>query len=199
MFLQMSSSEAQLATLSCQGGIAPETGAGARKLLGADRRLGPWPGLLGAQDRGLGPGVGACGINEEVAEALADGALLGVAVAPLVRVDAQRGVGLTVAEAVLDIGDAIAERDQHRGVAVAMSTLPLRIAVRSSAAVGSLSGSVTVEISSLTAINRCRGVGAGGRRSDGVEPRPLPCAPKWLPGACGVQTVRREQDVPFPP
>jgi len=48
--------------------------------------------------------------GEEAADVVADAALLGVAVFPLVGVDAQGGVGLSVAEAVLHVDDAGVER-----------------------------------------------------------------------------------------
>src|SRR5207237_25843 len=55
---------------------------------------------------------------EEVAELLADLAATGVAFLPLVRVDAQGGVGFSVAEPPLYVGDGDVEGDQHAGVGV---------------------------------------------------------------------------------
>ena len=59
------------------------------------------------------------GLAEELAKVLSDLAALGFAVGPLVGVDAEGGVGFAVAEAPLDVDEVVAERDQHRGVAVA--------------------------------------------------------------------------------
>ena len=59
------------------------------------------------------------GLVEQGSELVADGACLGVAVVPLVGVDAQGGVGFAVAEAVLDVDEVVVECDQHAGVAVA--------------------------------------------------------------------------------
>src|SRR5581483_2071763 len=56
---------------------------------------------------------------EELAELLANLAATRVAFLPLVRVDAQGGVGLSVAEPPLHVDDRDVERDQHAGVAVA--------------------------------------------------------------------------------
>src|SRR5579884_1179568 len=55
---------------------------------------------------------------EELAELLADLAAAGVAFLPLVRVDAQGGVGFAVAEPPLHVDDGNVERDQHAGMAV---------------------------------------------------------------------------------
>ena len=65
------------------------------------------------------PSACQVGLGEELAEVLADLAFLGVAVGPLVGVDAEGGVGFAVAEAVLDGDEVVAQGDQHRGVAVA--------------------------------------------------------------------------------
>jgi hypothetical protein len=59
------------------------------------------------------------GLGEELAELGADGAALGVAVGPLVGVDAEGGVGFAVSESVLDVSEGGVEGDQHGGVAVA--------------------------------------------------------------------------------
>jgi hypothetical protein len=54
-----------------------------------------------------------------LSEVGSDLAALRVAVFPFVCVDAQCGVGVSVAEAVLDVDDVVVEGDQHAGVAVA--------------------------------------------------------------------------------
>jgi hypothetical protein len=59
------------------------------------------------------------GLAEELAEVLPDLAALGFAEAPLVGVDAEGGVGLAMAEAMLDLDETVVESDQHAGVAVA--------------------------------------------------------------------------------
>jgi hypothetical protein len=68
------------------------------------------------------PGCAAsvvAGLAEELAEVLPDLATLGFAVAPVVGVDAEGGVGFAMPEAMLDVDEAVVERDQHAGVAVA--------------------------------------------------------------------------------
>ncbi len=56
---------------------------------------------------------------EEVAELLADLAVAGFAFLPLVCVDAEGGVGFSVAEPPLHVDEWDVERDQHARVAVA--------------------------------------------------------------------------------
>jgi hypothetical protein len=50
---------------------------------------------------------------EQGSESVTDRACLGVSVAPLVGVDAQGGIGFSVTESVLDVGDAAAKVDEH--------------------------------------------------------------------------------------
>src|SRR5439155_26447824 len=56
---------------------------------------------------------------EELAELLADLTAPRLAVLPLVGVDAEGGVGLSMPEPALDVDDRDVERDQHARVAVA--------------------------------------------------------------------------------
>ena len=59
------------------------------------------------------------GCAEGAVDLPADLAALRVAVLPLVRVDAERDVGLAVPEAALDVDHGEVHRDQHARVAVA--------------------------------------------------------------------------------
>src|SRR5919206_2560887 len=86
------------------------------------QRLVSGPGGRWERQRCRGWGWGRTGecprLVEEAFELLADLAAAGVAVLPLMGVDAQGGVGFAVPEAALHVGDGVVERDQHAGVAV---------------------------------------------------------------------------------
>ena len=74
----------------------------------------------GSASRGRGSGLGSARrLVEEAAELLADLAAARFAFFPLVGVDAEGGVGLSVSEPALDVDERDVERDQHAGVAVA--------------------------------------------------------------------------------
>src|SRR5579884_710491 len=111
---------ARLCSGHCQSG--PPLGQSMQRT-SSPRWLNPyWSGIARSRrqrESGHGWPLQLAAAIEELAELLADLAATGVAFLPLVRVDAQGGVGLSVAEPPLHIDDRNVEGDQHAGVAVA--------------------------------------------------------------------------------
>src|SRR6266508_993437 len=105
----------------CQ--IGPPVGQSMQRTLSPRWSKPYWSGIVARSGRECEPRHGrACqlaAVLEEFAELLADLAAPRFAFFPLVRVDAQGGVGFAVAEPALYVDDGDVERDQHAGVAVA--------------------------------------------------------------------------------